>query len=318
MPSLGLDIGGTSVKCAILANLAHADRADAPRDAVTATLATARSAPYAKPDTDTLRRALREAVAAATREAGASAAIISHVGLCAPGLFDEATRAITLSVNVPGLVGVPLDELVADALAATASTPIPPARIVTDAYAATYDAWITTTASLASHPTQSTRFLGVALGTGVGACVLDDGVPLLVSGRSPGHLGQIDVSVTESGHAVPIGPDGGRGSLEAYMGVPALIRRFGADFGPGLVGQDLKDPPLAALVRALRICHGIYRPNVIALLGGVGMVLRPRLSDLLAAVAVDLTSVARPGWTLQGPSHAFHAACGAARLSHVE
>lgn len=313
MPSLGLDIGGTSVKCAILA-----DRAGGRREDIAATLATARSASYAKPDTDTLRRALREAVAAALRDAGASAAIISHVGLCAPGLFDESKRTITLSVNVPGLVGVPLDELVADALAASARIPTPRVRIVTDAYAATYDAWITTTAARATHPTQGERFLGVALGTGVGACVLDDGVPLLVSGRSPGHLGQIDVSVTESGDAVPIGPDGGRGSLEAYMGVPALIRRFGADFGPGLVGQDLKDPPLAALVRALRICHGIYRPNVIALLGGVGMVLRPRLSDLFAAVGTDLTSVARSGWTLQGPAHAFHAACGAARLAIAE
>ncbi|MBV9490447.1 MAG: MFS transporter, partial [Verrucomicrobia bacterium] len=67
----------------------------------------------------------------------------------------------------------------------------------------------------------------LALGTGVGAAVLDDGVPLRVDGDSPGHLGQIDVSLDDR---APIGPDGGAGSLEGYLGVPAIRRELHATF----------------------------------------------------------------------------------------
>ena len=55
--------------------------------------------------------------------------------------------------------------------------------------------------------------------------VLDDGVPLFIEGASPGHLGQVDCSI--EGDFV-IGPDGGSGSLEGYIGVPALIKRYGS------------------------------------------------------------------------------------------
>jgi len=301
---LGIDIGGTSVKAAMV------------RDG--AMIATARSDGYARPDQAALEHAVGGAVRDVIVAMSEAELQLDAVGLCAPGLFDEASRTITLSVNVPGLVGLNLDELAARAIgkgSRTSGGGTRPVTIVTDAHAATFDAWASGGAPSGTGPRPSGRFLGIALGTGVGACVLDDGVPLLVSGRSPGHVGQIDVSIAERGDGVPIGPDGGRGSLEAYMGVPALIRRFGQDFGPGLIGSDVNDSPLAALVRAIRICHAMYRPNTIALLGGVGMALRPRLSDLFAAVGRDLTSVARAGWTLAGPGHAFHAACGAARLA---
>jgi hypothetical protein len=57
----------------------------------------------------------------------------------------------------------------------------------------------------------------------VGASVLDEGGKFLhVSGESPGHFGQLDVSLETD---PPIGPDGGAGSLEAYIGTAALIAR---------------------------------------------------------------------------------------------
>ena len=58
----------------------------------------------------------------------------------------------------------------------------------------------------------------------------------------------------------PIGPDGGAGSLEAYIGVPALMRQYGsmdAFFGR----LQIMDAPMQALARAIRICHAIYRPQ---------------------------------------------------------
>ncbi len=57
----------------------------------------------------------------------------------------------------------------------------------------------------------------ISLGSGVGMSVLDDGVPLAVDENSPGHLGQINVSLDSN---PPIGPDGGAGGLEAYIGAP--------------------------------------------------------------------------------------------------
>lgn len=289
MLALGLDIGGTSVKAALM------------REG--AIVQTGQSDPYVRPDLNTLGAAVgqaaQEAIAIGTDSLGA-------IGLCAPGLFDPASRSITLSLNVPGIVGVNLDVLVHAALGNQARNS-QPVTIVTDAYAAAFDSW-------SAHRT-SGRFLSIAFGTGIGGCVLDDGTPLIVVGRSPGHIGQLDVSVPEHGRPVPIGPDGGRGSLEAYLGVPALRDRFGPDFGPALLASAIDEAPLAALVRTLRICHAMFRPQTIALLGGIGLLLRPRISDLHAATSDGLTSLARPGWTILPAQHAFHAAAGAARLA---
>ena len=69
------------------------------------------------------------------------------------------------------------------------------------------------------------RLLVIVLGTGVGMSVMDAGGPLAVDGESPGHIGQMDVSV--EGHPV-IGPDGGAGSLEGYVGAAALAERYGS------------------------------------------------------------------------------------------
>src|SRR5712675_662259 len=95
MNSLGIDIGGTSVKAAML------------RDG--RVLYTGRSAGYSQPDTAQIIEAIRQA------SAGHDSSLHS-IGLCCPGLLDRARRTITLAVNVPGLTGLSLDELLARAL----------------------------------------------------------------------------------------------------------------------------------------------------------------------------------------------------------
>lgn len=289
MLALGIDIGGTSVKAALVQE--------------GTIVKTCQSGPYSRPDRQTLQAAAQSAVYEVVAGIDAS---INAIGLCTPGLFDPVTRCITFSLNVPGLVGLNLDTLVAQALG-DHGTGVPPATLVTDAYASAFDSW-----SVHRHPG---RFLALALGTGIGGCVLDDGVPLEIVGRSPGHLGQLDVTVHEPTRPVPVGPDGGRGTLEAYLGIAALRDRFGAAFGPALAASSTTQPPLAALVRALRVCHAMFRPNTIALLGGIGLLLQPRIADLYAAAGDGLTSLARTGWVIIPADHAFHAAAGAARLA---
>ncbi|HEY7119174.1 MAG TPA: ROK family protein [Tepidisphaeraceae bacterium] len=278
MRALGIDIGGTSVKAAQL------------QDGQVAW--TGRSPPFTRPDTAQLVEAIRQAVAA--RAPGP----IDAVGVCCPGLLDRTVRTITLSVNVPGLVGVPLDDIVSRALGAG----LPQACILSDANAVGYDIYVSRRLS--------GRLLCLTLGTGVGAAVVDHdaGRFLHVSGESPGHLGQLDVSLDAD---APLGPDGGRGSLEAYIGSAALAARYGGANVIERLGVD--EPPIRALVRAIRIGHAIYRPQHVCLTGGVGIRLAGIAGEIKAAVDQALTAVARKDWTLLTGQSDFHAACGVAR-----
>lgn len=278
MRSLGIDIGGSSIKLAILENGRPA--------------ATRQSGVYSRPDANRLIEAIRQA-------ADGQAGPFDAVGLCVPGLFDAAGRSIIRSVNVPGLEGLELDHLLTKAL----GTPIQRMKVANDAVATAVD--------IVASRGLSGRTLCLALGTGVGAAVLDDGKPLLVEGDSSGHIGQMDVSL---GSNPPIGPDGGAGSLEGYIGSPALIRTYGST-EQFLKDATAGDPSLKALVRAIRICHAIYRPNHVVLAGGLGIRLSRLLSDLKQMIEADLTKIAQTGWTLSAGEHDFHAALGVARFA---
>jgi glucokinase len=272
---LGVDIGGSTVKAAAV------------RDG--SVLWTARSRRYHRATTDQLKDAVREVSQRLEDPA-------DGVGLCVPGLLDERHEHVTLSVNVPGLVGVPLRELVADVAGDRAP------QVVNDANATGYDLYMSRNLS--------GRLLAIVIGTGVGAAVIDEGgKPLLVDGDSPGHIGQLDVSVEG---ALVIGPDGGRGSLEGYLGAPALRRRYGPD-PAGKV--DPRDPAARALVRAIRIAHAIYRPHHVCIAGGTGIRLARLLPELKHRIEDKLTGVARPWWTLSFGDSDFHAAAGAARIA---
>lgn len=280
MTALGIDVGGSSVKAAAIGP--------------TGDIATSSSDRYAHPNASTIKDAIRSTIAKLP------ALQSSTVGLCLPGLYNERTNCVETALNVPGIVGLPVGQLLTDALGQG-----PPTHIVTtDAHAAAHDFWI-------AHK-QPGRLLALSLGTGVGGCVLDDGIPLKISGNAPGHLGHIDVSLEPD---PPLGPDGAAGTLEAYIGLPALRTRFGDNLQTALGNLGPNDPPLLALARAIRICHAIYRPHRIALLGGIGLCLRPALDQLHAAVLQGLTSLARPNWTITSGDDEFHAARGAARLA---
>ncbi|MFZ4573985.1 MAG: ROK family protein [Phycisphaerales bacterium] len=284
MASIGIDIGGTSVKAALLGPGAPPACA-------------APGAAYTRPSRDELLLAVRNAARSLDTRG------VVAVGICAPGIVDHASGRFTASVNVPGLVGLSLSELIEPLELPNAS-----ARLVTDAHAAAADF---------AHRVSPlpARVLALSLGTGVGACMLDQGVPLIFSGRSPGHFGQLDVSLDDH---PPIGPDGGAGGLEAYIGLPALTARYGCrpeQLPPILAALTPDDPPLRALARAIRIGHAMFRPDAVWLLGGVGVALRPALPLLRGLVAHNLTSLARPGWALESGADGFHAARGAARLA---
>ncbi|MCW5776565.1 MAG: ROK family protein [Phycisphaeraceae bacterium] len=285
MIALGLDIGASSVKAALL------------RDG--STVALSRSAAYERPDAEGIAAALRECVDALGLPPDEAP---EAVGLCVPGVREPGSTVVLASLNLPGLVGADLRDLAARALGvAPGSLRL---TVTTDAHAAAID--VQRSRGIAG------RLLAISLGTGVGACVLDDGQPLRVTGEGPGHIGQIDVTLDD---APPKGADGSLGTLEAYIGLRAVAHRLGPD--PEKIGAALTpdDPGVRALIRAVRICHAIYRPDEVCLLGGVGIALRRLLAVLHDRIADGLTSLARPGWRLTAGDDLHHAARGAARMA---
>jgi glucokinase len=287
---LGIDIGGSSVKVARLdpgspsARTAHA--------------------PYAgPPDEHTVAAAIRAALQGAGPLTG-----LARVGLCAPGIVDPATLRVQASLNLPALVGISLPDLVHKALGEPAERPA--VAVFTDARAAAHDWWC-----LTHRPRE--RLLAISLGTGVGAAVLDNGDPLIVSGGGPGHIGALHVAHDPG---APRDRDGAVGTLEAYIGLPALRARYGHELPLAAAKWSPSEPPLRALVKALKIAHAMYRPQHIALLGGVGVAIGsvPGLLQALREHTADgLTSLSREGWTLSAATSPFHAAQGAARLADV-
>ena len=280
MTSLGIDVGGSSVKLALIQDNGQ-------------TLWQTQSDTYTLPTREQLAAVIRKAIAG--RFAGGT------VGICVPGTRDLVTRAVIQSVNLPALNGLRLDELVAE------SVGVRPSRIeiMTDANASGVDVYLTNYLK--------GRLCSLALGTGIGAAVIDEtGIPLFVDGESPGHIGQVDVSI--EGEPV-IGPDGGAGSLEGYLGAPALTKRYGSDMAKTLASLGQDDPPLKALARAIRICHAMYCPHHVALTGGIGIRMKHLLPTIRQMVEKDLTRIAQSGWTLICGTDEFHAARGAAKFA---
>jgi len=277
---IGIDIGGTSVKAAAVES--------------SRCIWTGQSSFYSRPDAEQLRSAIRAAV-------DGRALGVDAIGFCSPGLFDPAQRKITYAINVPGIQGIPIDRLVPETLDLNFDRPT---RFCNDGHATAFDL-------LVSRPIHG-RLLVLTLGTGIGISVLDDGVPLLVEGESSGHFGQIDVSI--AGHPI-VGPDGGAGGLEGYLGVPALQASYGPDVSSAIAKFIGDEPPMLALSRAIRIAHAIYRPDHVCLCGGIGIRLKHLIPKLRKSIETNLTSLARAGWTLTTGDDDFHAARGAARLA---
>ena len=334
MRCLGIDIGGSSVKVALL---------DMPNGQH---CAHARSDSYSQPDIESLTRAVATAVGTCVTSRLAEDEPIGRVGVCLPGLYDAGRGCLTRATNLPALEGVDLDAFLRAALragfrktpAGLKNTPMASGEtlgpmtltITTDTQAGALD--------IVSAERLIGRVLCLSLGTGVGASVLDipaeSGAlptPLWVSGATPGHIGQLDVGLDET---PPADAGAARGTLESYIGLAALRRtgaardiealmqpRAGAGAGADAccadkehlaLPQSLEDP-MRALARALRICHAIYRPDHIRLAGGVGVALAPWLGILRARIKNGLTPLARENWSLGIAEDGFCAARGAAR-----
>ncbi|MBL0870033.1 MAG: ROK family protein [Phycisphaerales bacterium] len=300
---LGLDVGGTSIK-----GVFGVMRGGGGEHESVEWVVRAQSAAYTKPTVEHVRAALRD-LAAELMHSRDGAERVGAVGLCVPGVVEPTTQRVSASVNMPGLVGVSLRELAAEAVGTRGVEEGLKVSVVGDALAAAEECG--RMLKLAEHE----RLMAVALGTGVGMVVLDGQQQLLVNPGTSGHFGQIDVSLDRDESKVPIGPDGGRGSLEAYIGLAALKARYGEgeQLRRALERITVDDDPIRALVRGLRVVLAIYKPRVVALLGGVGTALGQAAvaRELQGAVSRDVSRVVPMDWRLEFAADGFYSARGA-------
>jgi len=285
VPALGIDIGGSSVKIALV----HG-----------ADMTTSRSAGYERPS----REALVGAVQGAIRLLGEPIGSATPVGLCMPGKHDVSGRCVCRSVNMTCLEGWAFEDMAREMLGFAPDA----MRVSSDIHATAMD--------LVRCFELDKRTAVLAIGTGVGLALVEDGESLSIGSKGIGHLGQLDVG--RCGSADRFTREGTRNTLESYVGAGALRERFGMD-EEGLVREIGRvaddDPFVVALVRALRAVHAIYAPEAVVLAGGVGMALAPRREELYRLVCDGLTSLACSDWELRFGMSLFHAASGAACLA---
>ncbi len=300
---LGLDVGGTSIKGV----LGVVRDGGAEGDGVE-WVAVAQSWTYVKPGVDRVREALKGVTDELLSVRGMSERV-GAVGLCVPGVVEKQTQRVSASVNMPGLVGVSLRQLAAEVVGERAVPGGLHVSVVGDALAAAEEC------GRRLKLANGERLMVVALGTGVGMVVLDGEQQLLVNPGTSGHFGQIDVSLDRDESNVPIGPDGGRGSLEAYIGLAALKARYGEgeQLRKALERITVNDDPIRALVRGLRVVLAIYKPKVVVLAGGVGTALGQSAvaAELRKAVSRDLSRVVPVDWRLEFAVDGFYSARGA-------
>lgn len=277
---LGIDIGGSSVKVAVQQGHGGWEVTTSER--------------YTDPTRAEIVDAIRECLQKLEIRD------VDQVGLCVPGKHNEAGTEVQWSANVPALNGWDFEEL----LEASLDSDLPRFRVVSDADAAGYD-----------YECQNMiegRTAAISLGTGVGLCVLD-GLRIATIGEHGqiGHLGHMDIG--RHGSEDRFHTSGARNILESYIGAPSLAQ-YQSGRGIDLSGLTLGDPPISALVQALRVVHAIYVPDRIVLLGGVGLALKPLIRTLFDGVDDGLTTLHRKEWTLNFAESSYHAAQGACRL----
>jgi glucokinase len=284
MGTLGIDIGGTSVKVCLL---------DGERSH------TARSSIYANPSRETLIDSIRKAIGKLPTTAEST----TRIGLCLPGKRSGDGHSIERSVNLPCLDGWAFDELLSSVLGTVPKT----YRVLSDVQAAGED-------FICAH-TCCGRSAIIAVGTGVGLAVFDDGEPVGIGQRWIGHLGMMDMGRLSEQDVV--GVDGSKNTLESYIGARAIERRFpeldSTELSQAIGTLAMDEPCMTAIVRMIRVVHAIYVPDQIVLIGGVGIALSARGNELETAVNDGLTSLAKSDWELMFGDSPYHAARGAAR-----
>lgn len=228
MRSLGLDLGATNIKLALLENGALVERHDEPT-----------RSEHGEP-ASVLRR---------LAELGRSVGRVDSIGLALPGLFDDAGNAVLLPNLYGEWTGVPVREPLEELFGA-------PVRLINDGHA------FALAESMLGAGRGAADVMCVVCGTGVGGgLVLGGRLHLGVTDRG-GELGHH--TVDENGPACPCG---NRGCLELYAGARAIATAASADSFDDAVARARAgdDAAVRALARAGELV-GLAIANVLIFL----------------------------------------------------
>jgi len=268
---LGLDVGGTSSKLAVVAAAGDppGPPGDPPELVATATIPTGAGDPA-----DVLAR-----LAAAATELVAASGPVAAAGVGLPGLFDGATGRVVFLPNLPPAW---TGRAVAGPLAGRLGVPV---ALLNDARAFTLAE--SRMGAAAGCPT----VVCLTLGTGVGGGVVVDG--RLRFGPS-GRAGELGHQVIEVG-GPPCGC-GNRGCVEAFAAGAALCRLGGRDSPEAVFAAAAAgDAQAAEAVRSVvgRLAVGIANlvtvlwPERVVVGGGVAAAGERLFGPLRAAVAAS-------------------------------
>lgn len=235
---VGLDLGGTNIKVAVL------EQAEV---AVPEVIFTAQHATHAEGGPHVVTDRMIEAGRATVAEVGP----MTSVGIGVPGLFDTESGKIEMFPNLPGpWPGHPLRDPISEALGL-------PAAIINDARA-----FVLAEGTIGAGQGHS-PLVGVTLGTGIGGGIMIDGRIQL---GAFGKAGEIAHQII-----VPDGPlcgCGNRGCVEALAKADVLAKTAGAPdvetvFRRATSGDERS---LAAIETAAGFI-GIGLANVVTLIG---------------------------------------------------
>ncbi|NGZ74947.1 ROK family protein [Saccharibacillus alkalitolerans] len=193
---LGFDLGGTRIKIGLV------DREGTVHRFRTVPTDGAKGKEH-------LLSTLREACHTAGREASAQGFRLLGTGIGTAGFVDGSGRVAYATENLPGWTGTELRRELESA------TDLP-AVALNDVHAmALGELWLGTAASLGLR-----SFVCVALGTGIGGCIIEDG---RIFGGRDGHAGGFGHQIVMREGGIPCGC-GMSGCWESYASVNALKR----------------------------------------------------------------------------------------------
>jgi len=260
---LAVDVGGTTMKGAVIDALGRARHAEA-----RATFADGRAA---LANLQTFLQDLRT-------ECGRLGAHATAAAVVTPGLVDDRTGHVEVAHNLKW-TALPLQELLADATGL-------PVAVGNDARAAGRAEYL-----LADPRPES--FALVPIGTGISAALVLHGRAISGATHAAGEFGH--VPVREDGALCACGL---RGCLEAYASGSAIIRRYRERGGrragttaaiPALLGRDrvadlVWEDAIEALASGLLSMTMMFDPGVIVIGGGLSHAGDALLAPLRVAV----------------------------------